>query len=224
MRTIKELLNDETKLYMLFLKFLLPTVNAFNTAFQATTYTTIHLLHVEMKKLTKRILRFFLDTDVIDAADITKTPLEVEANQLEDEALEVGDKARSLANSLREEGMGAEVDRFFQHVRLFYAKFASTVFKKFPFNSTLLSDLRVLNPAERRTYKDLHNAVVRLAKQLPQLQLTDKLNELKTEAIDSRWQMRSTFHRKTMWIHFGAPCMMSRRWDLSLPLMPIFSP
>ena len=64
--TIKNLMCDETKLYLLFLSFLLPTINAFNVAFQATTYTTIHQLHPEMKKLTKRILRYFVDADIID--------------------------------------------------------------------------------------------------------------------------------------------------------------
>lgn len=54
-RTIKMQLCDATKLYLLFLNFLLPTINAFNVAFQATTYTTIHPLHPEINKLTKRI-------------------------------------------------------------------------------------------------------------------------------------------------------------------------
>ena len=131
--TIKEQLNDETKLYLLFLKFIIPTANAFNIAFQATDYTTIHVLHAEMKKLTKRLLLFFIDIAVIDATDITKTPFQVEAKQLDDEALEVGDEARSFAKCLCEDGMGVEVDRFFQHVCLFYAKFVFTVFLKVPF-------------------------------------------------------------------------------------------
>lgn len=181
---IRKLLNDEIKLYLLFLKFFLPTVNSFNSAFQVTTYTTIHLLHLEMKKLTKRLLRFFIKTDAIHLHDTTKTPFEVEANQLEDEAVEVGNEARCLANTLCEDGMGSVVNRFFKNVRLFYAKFAIAIFKKFPFEPTLLSDLRVLNATERRSFEDFPNAVVRLAKELPQLKFTDKLDELKTEAID----------------------------------------
>ena len=48
-----------------------------------------------------------------------------------------------------------------------------------------MSDLRILNPSERLTYTDFPNAIVCLAKQLPQLQLCDdKLDALKTEAID----------------------------------------
>ena len=58
--------------------------------------------------------------------------------------------------------------------------------KKFPFHSTVLCDLRILNPSERRAYKEFPAAVLRLAKQFPQLgfSTTDKLEELKMEAID----------------------------------------
>lgn len=42
----------------------------------------------------------------------------------------------------------------------------------------------MLNPAERLGFQDLPNAVVRLAKLFPQLQLGEKLDQLKTEAFD----------------------------------------
>ena len=53
MKSIKKHLCDEVRLYLLFLNFLLLTVNAFNVAFrpQAISYTTIHLLHPEKRKL-----------------------------------------------------------------------------------------------------------------------------------------------------------------------------
>ena len=56
--------------------------------------------------------------------------------------------------------------------------------QKFPFKSTILHDLCILNPLERRTFKDFPAAVVRLANELPQLGLSDRSTELKTEAID----------------------------------------
>ena len=73
--------------------------------------------------------------------------------------MEVGDDTRDLANNLREEGMGPEVDKFFRDIRLFYIKFVSTIFKKFPFNSTFLVDMRILNPTERLAYQDYPIAV-----------------------------------------------------------------
>ena len=183
-KTITSLLCDNTKLYMLFLSFLLPTVNAFNIAFQATTYTTIHRLHPEMKRLTKRILYYFVDGNVIDTDDVRKTPFEDPSFQLDDDKVEVGDEARQLTQNLREDGMDPEVDLFFHHVRHFYSTFVKTLINKFPFGSPILCDLRILNPSERRTFKDFPAAVVHLAKQLPQLGLSGILEELKIEAID----------------------------------------
>ena len=116
-KTIRKQLCDKTKLFLLFLSFLLPTINAFNGAFQATTYTTIHQLHPEIKKLTKRIIRYFVHTDAIDMDDITKTPFEEPSHQLDEETLEVGEEARVLAKNLQEEGMGPEVSYFFHQSR-----------------------------------------------------------------------------------------------------------
>ena len=174
-----QMCDDTTKLFFLFLNFLIPTVNAFSTAFQATTYTTIHHLHPEMRRLTKRILCHFVDAAVIDKTDVTN-------HQLDDERIEVGEKARLLAHDLRENGKRREVKSFIHSVRTFCTTFVKTLVKKFPFGSTILCDLRILNPSERRTYKDFPAAVVRLAKCFPQLGLsqTEKLEELKTEAID----------------------------------------
>ena len=85
---------------------------------------------------------------------------------------------------MTENGMVPEVDRFFVHVHLFYSTFVKKLFQKFPFKSTLLSGLRILSPAEPTTYRDFPNAVIRLANQLPQLQLQDRLDDLRTEAVD----------------------------------------
>ena len=166
-QTLKEQMCEETKLYLLFLNFILTTVNAFNVAFQATSYTTIHLLYPEMKKLTKRILSYFVNLEIINLIDPTQTPYQEDVNHLGDDDMEIGNDTRDLANNLREEGMGPEVDKFSRDIRLFYIKFVSTIFKKFPFNSTFLLDMRILNRTERLTYKDYPNAVIRLAKLLP---------------------------------------------------------
>ena len=98
----------------------------------------------------------------------------------------MGEKARELTTVLSEEGFEEECDMFFNHVRSFYTTFLQTLIRKFPFKSPILRDLRILNPAERRNWEDFPAAVVRLAKQFPQLGLNEgeKLEQLKTEAID----------------------------------------
>ena len=113
-----------------------------------------------MNKLTKHILCYFVDADVIDIEDITNTPYEDTHHQLCDDKLEIGEEARQLATSLYEDGIGPEVDSLFCSVRTFYATFVKTLIK---IGSTILCDLRILNPSERRTFKDFPAAVVRLA-------------------------------------------------------------
>ena len=61
---------------------------------------------------------------------------------------------------------------------------SSTLIKKFLFKSTLLFDLRILNPEERSSLDDFPNIIICLAEQLPQLGLTDKLDELRMKALD----------------------------------------
>ena len=65
--------------------------------------------------------------------------------------------------------------------------FICKLLQKFPLKSTLLSDLRILNH-ERTTLNDFPN-IVRLAQHFPQLVLGDKLDALRTEALD--FQMAS---------------------------------
>ena len=64
-------------------------MNAFDVAFQATSYTTIHLLHPEMRKLTRRILRYIVVTDQIKISTVTATKYENPENQQMDDDLEV---------------------------------------------------------------------------------------------------------------------------------------
>lgn len=218
-QTIKSMLSDRTKLYLLFLNHILPTINAFNIAFQATSYTTIHLLHPEMKRLTKRLLRCFIKMDAIDLNDITKTPYDTAANQLGNDEVEVGDEAKALALGLCEEGMEVEVSSYFDHVRLFYSMLIKKLIEKFPFTSTFLSDLRILNPSQRVTYEDLPNAVVRLAKRLPQLNLSGPLLEvLKTEAIDFQMAEEEDLPQETSVDTFWADMHQVKQIGSSTPL------
>ena len=78
---------------------------------------------MEMKKLTKRLLRCFVKMEVINMDDITMAPYEDVVNQLENADIEVGEEARTLADSLCVDGMEPEVIRFFNHVRLLYSMF-----------------------------------------------------------------------------------------------------
>ena len=83
--------------------------------------------------------------------------------------------------------------------------------KKFPFKSTLLSDLRVLNPRrEPTTLNDFPNIIVRLAQHFPQLRIGNKLDALRTEALD--FQMTNL----VMWILMSSG-LQSTTFTLLIP-------
>lgn len=102
-----------------------------------------------MRKLTKRILRYFVKPDNIIVDDVTATEYSVSDNQFTDEELGVGEDARQLTNELIEEGMEDIVSAFYRSVHKVYCVFVDTLRKKFPFQFSLLADLMVLNPSER---------------------------------------------------------------------------
>ena len=51
--------------------------------------------------------------------DITKTPYDFAANQLENDEVKTGDQTRTLVDRLCEEGIEPRVNVLFNHVRLF---------------------------------------------------------------------------------------------------------
>lgn len=55
-----------------------------------------------MTRLTMRILCYFVDASVIDI-NVTNTPYEDQNHQLDDDKLEIGEPAQSLAHNLCED-------------------------------------------------------------------------------------------------------------------------
>ena len=69
---------------------------------------------------------------VIDISDITKTPYDITTNQLGNDEVEIGSQTCTLVDRLYEEGMGPEVNVFFDHVRLFYTTLVKKLIEKLP--------------------------------------------------------------------------------------------
>ena len=125
-RTIKKLLCDETKLCLLFLDFLLPTIIAFNAAFQTTAYTTIQPLYPLINKLINSIIRCFVKLQCICTSDIIGTLYNDRSNKSEDAELQIGHNARVLPVAMEEDGQHREVQTFIDHVCFFYEAFLRT--------------------------------------------------------------------------------------------------
>ena len=112
-----------------FSNFLLPTINVFNVAFQATTHTTIHKLHPVINKLTKRILSCFEKVERISTSDITATLYDAHSNHVGDAELEIGQDARVQAVAMEEDGQHREVQAFLYHVSLLFEAFICKMMK-----------------------------------------------------------------------------------------------
>ena len=97
-----------------------------------------------MNKLLKRLLRSFVKMDAINLNDATETPYDTAANQLGNNEIDVGVDAQVLADSLCDEGMEPEVNKFFDHVRLFLHFCEDT--KEIPFHFYFLVKLDSSEP------------------------------------------------------------------------------
>ena len=79
-----------------------------------------------------------------------------------------------------------------------------------------------MNPSERLTFKDFPNAIIRLAKKLPQLQLCDgeTLDTLKTEAIDFQMSEEDDLPTETDVDSFWASMHQIKHIASSSPVYP----
>lgn len=141
----KHLQSIETRLYFLFLDFILTPLNEFNTTFQ-TDAVKIVQLDGEMRRLLRKFLGKFVQVQVIKQNSLTNVPFDNEENQLPDHLLAVGMRARA---TLSEDEVDPNVQaRFFSYVRKFYCAVVSKMLSKFPFENTVLRNIQWLSPTE----------------------------------------------------------------------------
>ncbi|XP_041358913.1 uncharacterized protein LOC121375499 isoform X2 [Gigantopelta aegis] len=106
------------QLYFLFLEFILPPLNEFNTTFQADE-VKVCFLYQEMEQLLRKYLAKFVTVAVIKGRPVTEVPFQIADNQLPDNLLAVGLKARGFISSLDNTDL---INRFFKYVRMFYVE------------------------------------------------------------------------------------------------------
>ena len=68
------------------------------------------------------MLWYFILFEKIDLADITETKFDDIRNQVNDYDLQIGEDARSLLNTMMEDGMVPDITKLIVHVCLFYTK------------------------------------------------------------------------------------------------------
>ena len=137
-RIASSLKSTEVLLHMHFLDFILGPLNTFNTLFQSEESKVV-VLHDEMAHLMQSMLTKFVKACIImDCRRLVDVPFENQENQVENNDIEIGTKAREVIDQCQsthasdiesedplEQEQQLSLDpaieaRFFRSVRLFY--------------------------------------------------------------------------------------------------------
>ena len=174
-KRIKYTLHSPTSiLYFLFLQAVLPRFTKFNVMFQHSR-PYIHKLKKEMHALLRRFLASFVQFSVIQKNPITEIDF-TKMNQLPDASLFIGHETQSHLESINISN--EDKNMFFEHVRMFYVKGASELYRLLPLSDEVLECIKFLDPSERQ--EGNWDQVVTLVKRFPSIikpECMDLLNE-----------------------------------------------
>ena len=181
--------NPIFKLYLSFLKFVLPKFTHFNKLVQSEK-PNLHILDKCLVTTYKAFLSCYMSTAYlskpIESIDPTST-----AHMLPLTTMTMGqDVSDFLVKTDIVRIMKREVLGFLEHVRLFFVKAASQIKARFPINDPIIKSLRLLNPECIQETKVAD--VIQLASKFPNilsendlLKLDDEWRELQfTDTVD----------------------------------------
>ncbi|KAM9393166.1 general transcription factor II-I repeat domain-containing protein 2-like [Pholidichthys leucotaenia] len=159
-KSITKRLHDPlTELLLLFMKFILPIINNFNTIFQADE-NKIGSLLPEMDHLLRKLLVKF------DQMKYVKATNDLRRLDFLDSDLQHSDEFIAIGLETREALQTHELDpdteqKFFEALRGFYEAVVRKMLNKFPFDDKILPHLSVLDP--RKTQSLTYGPIVELA-------------------------------------------------------------
>ena len=181
--------NPIFKLYLSFLKFVLPKFTHFNKLFQSEK-PNLHILDKCLVTIYKAFLSCYMSTAYlskpIESIDPTST-----AHMLPLTSMAMGqDVSDFLVKTDIVRIMKREVLGFFEHVRLFFVEAASQIKARFPINDPIIKSLRLVNPECIQETKVAD--VIQIASKFPNilsendlLKLDDEWRELQfTDTVD----------------------------------------
>ena len=179
---IERLQNPLTRPLLLFLSYILPSMDRFNRLFQKSSENTTCQLYSEMNRLVRLYASNLLKPETIVAARDNLSHLSFAyTEQLADENLGLGNDTWVYLSGIEEE---FDPKPFYKAVREFYVATLKKMLKKFPFGDSILKDLGIINPDSVSTYS--FSTIESLAKRFPQLSLSDSesLDSLREEFMD----------------------------------------
>ncbi len=164
----ERLQNPLIKPLLLFLKHVLPFMDRFNRSFQKSNENNTCELFTEINRLVRIYAANLLTHNSIQQVGdkIHTVDLDKGENHKPDESLSIGIDTWVCVAELEKE---MDMKPFFSAVKQFYLATLKKMFKKFPFEDTLLQDLGIIRPNKTASYTV--NTVHRLAKRFPQIEL-----------------------------------------------------
>ena len=147
---IERLQNPLTRPLLLFLSYILPSMDRFNRLFQMSSENTTCQLYSEMNRLVRLYASNLLKPETIVAARDNLSHLSFAyTEQLADENLGLGNDTWVYLSGMEEE---FDPKPFYKAVREFYAATLKKMQKKIPFGDSILKDLGIINPNSVSTY------------------------------------------------------------------------
>ncbi|XP_068225057.1 protein FAM200C-like [Palaemon carinicauda] len=175
---LERLSHPVTKLYLLFLEYVLPVFNNLNRQMQSES-TQVHVLYNSVTAGLKTILGCYIEQGYLNKTDLTKIQFRDPGKFLPLEQIYLGVKvALELRNSTYDMD---EVKRFRLCCLDFYIEASSQIFKRFNFDCmTIVKSLNALSPK------------VVIAKEMPSIiELISSFRTIATDiqAIDTEWRL-----------------------------------
>ena len=160
---IERLQNPLTRPLLLFLSYVLPSMDRFNHLFQKSSENTTCQLYSEMNRLVRLYASNLLKPETIVAARDNLSHLSFAyTEQLADENLGLGNDTWVYLSGMEEE---FDPKPFYKAVREFYVATLKKMLKNFPFGDSILKDLGIINPDSVSTYS--FSTIESLAKRFP---------------------------------------------------------
>ena len=141
------LIEDNSKLYCLFLQFTIPLFTKANLVLQEEAPKIHVLLDILQDLLHQLLVRFVKPNILLQSTLPDKCAYKSLENQRDDDDLVVGTKVREFLRN--GQLSSAEKKEFFSHVRQYYVASCNYIVMKFPMQDKVLKHARVADPAKR---------------------------------------------------------------------------
>lgn len=188
----------KTLLQMGIYKTVLPTFNSYLKKFQEKNIS-LHLIHIELYKLTKQFLSYFIKHEAISTADKVEDLLKIDvgstANQLPDNLIFTGVEVSKLIKNSKKSDV--KVMEFKETLKTAYSKCAQYMLRKLPLKNSSFIRFTGLDPDLKGTTAAF-SALIKLAESLPNVICEDEMTELDQEIrnyqVDSNIKISSSLN------------------------------